>query len=58
MGFFQILLKEIFSLLNNQSAIWVNITLHSSLLLLKNVFLFPSVWPRKGHSFQKAAFLE
>ena len=53
MGFFQILLKEIFSLLNNQSAIWVNITLHSSLFFLKMSFSSLQFDQEKDTHFKK-----
>ena len=48
--------ETFFSLLKNLRAIWVNLNLHPSLLLPKKAFLSPSVWPRKGHSFERRAF--
>ena len=48
--------RDFFSVLKNLSAVWVNLTLHAFLLLPRNAFLSPLVWPRKGHSLERRAF--
>ena len=49
--------RDFFSLLKNLSAIWVNLTLHPSLILLKQAFLSPSSLAKKRKLIWKKSFM-